>query len=212
MTDEYVEIPRSRLQLLEGVAKLKDELWNDPKYGNQIKEMVKEKYPNANIPEVDMLRANRAAESSLLAKVEEKENALLARIDAFEKKQQAKEDGDKQAKEEKVFADEIERTKAKYKLSSEGMEKVFNRMKEKNNPDVESAAAWVTDHEVKEAPPASSPFAPSSMDLYGSKTGDSAWAELNRDPLAYGDAEIARMANDFANGQFGKYKEFGGSL
>lgn len=212
MTDEFVEIPKSRLQLLEDVARLKDSMWNDPKFGNQIKEMVKEKYPNANIPEVDMLRANRTAEAAILAKVEEKETALNARIEAFEKKQNERDAGAKQEKEEKEFASDIERTKAKYKLSSEGMEKVFNRMKEKNNPDVEAAAAWVTDHEVKDIPAPSSPFAPSAMDLYGSKSGDSAWADLNRDPLAYGDAEIARMANDFANGNFGKYKEFGGTL
>lgn len=210
--DELVEIPQSRLNLLEGIAKLKEDLWNDPKFGSQLKEMVKEKFPNANIPEVDMARASRAAESHILAKVDEKEKALEARISAFENAQKEKEDKDFQAKSEKEFASEIEATKAKYKLSSEGMEKVFNRMKEKNNPDVEAAAAWVTDHEVKETPQPTSHYAPQAMDLYGSQSGDKSWAELNRNPLAYGDAEIARMANDFSNGNFSKYKEWGGSL
>lgn len=210
--DEMVEISQSRLALLEGVAKIKEELWNDSKFGPTIKEMVKQKFPNANIPEVDMARASRNAETTILAKVEEKEKALESRIEAFEKAQKERDEKDSNAKEEMAFTREVESVKKKYQLSSEGMEKVFSRMKEKNNPDVESAAAWVTDHEVKEAPPAASPYSPQSLDLYGSKSGDKAWEELNRDPLAYGDAEIARMANDFSNGNFGKYKEFGGSL
>lgn len=212
MTDEIVEVSRSRLNLLEGVAKLKDELWNDPKYGMQIKEMVKEKYPNANIPEVDMARANRRVEGEVLAKFDEKEKALNARIEAFEKSQKEKEDKDAQAKAEREFAGEVESVKKKYQLTPEGMEKVFARMKEKNNPDVEAAAAWVTDHEVKEQPPVSSPYAPQSFDLYGSQSGDKAWEDLNRNPMAYGDRIIAEMANDFANGRHGKYKEFGGTL
>lgn len=210
--DEIIEISRSKLALLEGTAKLANDLWNDPDLGPQVKEATKQKYPQANIPEVDMLRATRKAESEILAKVEETKKETFSRIEAFEKSQKDREEKDSQAKAEKDFAGEIEETKSKYKLTAEGMEKVFARMKEKNNPDMEAAAAWVTDHEPKESPQTSSPYAPQSFDLYGSQSGDKEWEALNRNPLKFGEDEMARMANDFSNGNFSKYKEWGGSL
>ena len=209
--DEFVEISKARLATLEGISKLNNELWNDSKYGMQIKEMVKEKYPNANIPEVDVVRTSKKAESEIMARVEAGNKEVLARIEAFEKAQAEAKEKDNNAKAEREFEASVEATKKKYQLTPEGMEQVFARMKEKNNPDVEAAAAWVTDHETK-AKPVTNSYAPQSMDMYGSKSGDKEWEALNRDPLAYGDAELARIANDFQNGNFSKYKEFGGTL
>jgi hypothetical protein len=211
MSEDYIEISKSRLQALESVNSLKEALWNDPNTGPRVKELVKEKFPNANIPEVDMARNSRKVETELLAKVSEKEKAVDAKIASFEAKWVERDESVAREKEERVFESEVERTRKKYNLTQEGMEKVFSRMKEKNNPDVEAAAAWVTDHEVK-APVESSNYAPQTMDMYGANSGAKEWEDLNRDPIKYGDREIARMANDFANGNFGKYKEFGGDL
>lgn len=212
MSEEFVEISKSRLKLLEGVSKLNNDLWNDPKYGMQIKEIVKEKYPNANIPEVDVVRSTKRAEAEMVSRVEATQKETLSRIEKFETAQRERDEKDSTAKAEADFSKDIESAKKKYQLSPEGMEKVFARMKEKNNPDVEAAAAWVTDHEPKQAPTTTSSYAPQSMDLYGSNSGDKEWADLNRDPLAYGDKVLAEMSNDFANGNFSKYREFGGTL
>lgn len=212
MTDENVEIPRSRLELLEGVAKLNNSLWNDPVHGMKMKEMVKDKFPDANIPEVDLARSSRTVEAELLTKVEAANKTALDRIEAFEKSQRDRDEADQNKKAEAEFAADVEATKKKYQLTSEGMEKVFARMKEKNNPDVEAAAAWVTDHEVKATPVNNSSYSPQDMNLYGSSQGDAEWAELNKNPIKYGDRILTEMANDFANGNFGKYKEFGGDL
>ncbi len=211
MSDEITEVSKARLTALEGVNQLKEALWNDPTYGPQIKEMVKAKFPQANIPEVDATRAARKVESEALEKIAAKEKAIEDRIAAFEKAQADKETEYKTRKEEKAFESEVESVKKKYQLTAEGMEKVFARMKEKNNPDVESAAAWVTDHEAK-APVQENTFAPQTMDMYGANSGADEWRELNTDPRKYGDKIITEMANDFRNGNFGKYKEFGGNL
>ena len=209
--DDIVEISKSKLDLLNGVSTLNNALWNDPKVGMVMKERTKELYPNANIPEVDAVVSARKVEHELLTKVEAKEKAIEDRIAAFEAKQLATDEAAKNAQAEKTFSAEIDATKKKYNLTAEGMEKVFARMKEKNNPDVESAAAWVTDHEVK-APVQNSNHSPSNMNLYGSSDGDAEWASLNKNPQKWGDATLTEMINDFQSGNFGKYKEFGGNL
>lgn len=207
MNDEIVEIPRSRLNLLEGVSKLNNELWNDPIHGMKIKEIVKEKYPNANIPEVDVVRSSKKSETEILTKVEEVKKETVARIEAFEKSQKERDERESNAKIEKSFADEIEATKKKYQLTAEGMEKVFSRMKEKNNPDVESAAAWVTDHEPKQDPLMNSNYSPSNIDLYGASSGDKEFEEINKHAFdgKWFDKEVRKINEDFVNGRGGLY-------
>lgn len=207
MTDDIIEISRSRLNLLEGVAKLKDELWNDPVHGMKIKEIVKEKYPNANIPEVDAFRSSKKAETDILNKVEEANKALTAKLDAFEAAQKKDKEDSAAAKAERDFASEIESTKKKYQLTPEGMEKVFARMKEKNNPDVESAAAWVTDHEPKQDPIMNSSYSPANMDLYGASSGDKEFEEINKHAFdgKWFDKEVRKINEDFLNGRGGLY-------
>lgn len=211
MTDETIEVSKARLIALEGVNQLKEALWNDPKLGPQIKEMVKEKFPQANIPEVDAARAARKVESEVLEKVTAKEKALDDKIAAFNKAQEDRDTEYRTRKEEKEFESEVEDVRKKYQLTPEGMEKVFARMKAKNSPDVEGAAAWVTDQESK-APVQENSFAPQTLDMYGANSGADEWRELNIDPRKYGDKVLTEMSNDFRNGNFGKYKEFGGTV
>lgn len=211
MTDT-VEIGREELALLKQTANVANTLWNDSKYGMVMKEAVKEKFPTATIPEVDVIRTARVAEQKAAEIAEGAVKKIDERISAFEKTWNARDESAKAAKEEAEFSQEVEATKRKYNLTSEGMQKVFDRMKERNNPDVESAAAWVTDHESKPSPVPGNNYTPQSLNLYGSADGDKEWAELNANPLKYGDKVLSEMANDFANGNYGKYKEFGGSL
>lgn len=212
MTDEMIEVSRSRLSVLEGVSKLANDLWNDEKVGMTVKERWKEKHPEANIPEVVVAQSTRKVEQDLLAKVEAKEKAVDEKISAFEKNWKDRDEKEANEKSEKAFSTEVESTQKKYQLTPEGMEKVFARMKEKNNPDVEAAAAWVTDHEPKIAPTSTSSYSPQNMDLYGSNSGDKEWESLNKDPIKYGDSVLNEMVNDFANGNYSKYKEFGGTI
>lgn len=209
--DELIEISKSRLALLEGQAKLQNELWNDPTDGMTIKEIVKKKYPNANIPELDAVREVRKSEADILTKVEAKEKALESRIEAFEKAQKEKEERDVEKQSTKVFEAEVEATKKKYQLSPEGMEKVFARMKEKNNPDVEAAAAWVTDHAQAAAPTGHSGYNDAPFNPYGAKGEDKDWELLNKNPWdgKFAEQEISRIQRDFANGRGHVYGQNG---
>lgn len=207
MNDEILEVSKVRLAMLENVGKMASELWNDDKVGLTIKERWKEKHPEANVPEVVIAQNTRKVESDLSSKLEAKEKAIDAKIDAWEKKQLEKERLEADKISESAFTSEVEATRKKYQLSAEGMEKVFSRMKEKNNPDVEAAAAWVTDHEPKAAPLSGSNYSAQNLDVYGSGSGDKAWETLNRNPWdgKFADMEISKITQDFANGRGDRY-------
>lgn len=206
MTEEMIEVSRSKLASVEGSAKLMESLWNDPKYGMKVKEFTKEKFPNANIPEIDTLQEVRKTENDLIAKFEAKEKGLDDKISAWEKKQQEKETKENDDRETARFESEVQTTKKKYQLSAEGMEKVFARMKEKNNPDVEAAAAWVTDHEQAARPIEQPGYGSQGMDFqnsFSSAQDDKDWELLNKNPwdMRFADKEIRQITSDFANGR-----------
>lgn len=203
MTDETIEVRTSYLQNLENTKRLAETLWNDEKVGLPIKERYKELHPNANIPEVEVAKSAKKVHDEILSKVEATKKETVDRIEAFEKAQKEREDKDTQKRAETEFASEIESVKKKYQLTAEGMEKVFSRMKEKNNPDVESAAAWVTDNEPKTSPTHSSNYSPASLHPFGAGTEDKAWELLNKNPWdgRFADQEIRKIQEDFMNGR-----------
>lgn len=207
MSDEIVEVSRAHLTELEKISSLTNALWNDPVEGIKIKESVKRKFPNSNLPEVDAINTIRKSESEIIAKVEAKEKALEDRISAFENSQKERDTKAADEASKKSFESDVESTRKKYQLSPEGMEKVFARMKEKNNPDVEAAAAWVTDHEVKAAPINASGYAPQNINPFGASEEDKNWELLNKNPwdMKFADKEINQICNDFNNGRGGLY-------
>jgi Skp family chaperone for outer membrane proteins len=209
---DTVELPVERAKILENSAKLLNQLWNDPKEGINVKKAWKNVFPDAVIPEVEIDREKNRIEQELATKAEETNKMLQDKLSAFEKKLQERDEAERSAKEAQQFEQEIDSVRRKYALTEEGMQKVYARMKEKNNPDVEAAAAWVTDHEVKAKPTSNSSFAPQEMNLYGSSNADKEWETLNKNPIKYFDNTVTEMINDFNNGSFGKYKEFGGNL
>lgn len=206
MSDEIVEISKSRLSALEGSSKLINDLWNDPKLGMKVKAITKEKFPNSNIPELDAVNEVHTTEERILTAVKAEKKTLEDRITAFEKNQQERDEKEANSRAESSFAADVEATKKKYQLSPEGMEKVFARMKEKNNPDVEAAAAWVTDHQAPAKPLDQPGYGSQSMDFqnsFNSAQDDKDWELLNKNPfdMKFADQEIRRITQDFNNGR-----------
>lgn len=211
MSDDDVIVSASRLKLLERDANLAAALWNDPTHGIKIKEITKEKWPDANIPELDAIKSVRKAESDILARVDAKEKSLEERISAFEKSREEEKKAEKEAKEAARFESDVESTKKKYQLSADGMEKVFQRMKDKNNPDVEAAAAWVTDHMQSASPTGQSGQSPELFNPFGSRAEDKRWELLQKNPFdgRFAEMEIAEIQANFANGRGSMYGQDG---
>jgi hypothetical protein len=81
-------------------------------------------------------------------------------------------------------------------LTSDGLDKMVERMKAtKNYSDAEAAAAWVA--QQMPAPAAPGPtWAPKSMDLFGTKNANEKYKALHADPLAFADAELMEFSRD----------------
>lgn len=175
-----IEVAESEYKALKDVQTMVDSLWNDPEKGLKVKELVKEKYPNANIPELDAVRFAREEGTKARTASEEASKLMAERLEKMEASLKERDDAFKAREEEAKFEAEVERVRKAHSFTTEGMEKVFARMKEKNNPDIESAAAWVLAQEPKQSPADNNLFSPSNMDMYGANSGSDEWKELNQ--------------------------------
>ena len=186
------EISDQELAVLKRGQALLDKMWNDPKEGMAFKKKVKGILPDANIPELDIVDT---ATAPIFEKLEAAEKHSKTLEDRLNKWEQAQTD----SKEEAALSVQLETVKKQHGFTVEGMQKVIDRMKEKNNPDVESAAAWVASQERRSKPVTDSVLMPSALNLYGSNKEDADYAELNRDPQGWADKKVVSMLNDFAN-------------
>lgn len=186
-----IEISEQELAIKNKAVALLDRMISDPKDGLAMKRRIKELVPDANFPELSMIDT---ASAPLMEKLEaaEKANKTLAdRLDSWEQKQN-------NSREEGELQSQLDGIRKQYGFTAEGMQKVIDRMKAKNNPDAESAAAWVASQERKAKPVTDSALLPSAMNLFGSNTADESWESLNRDPVKWADQELVKMINEFA--------------
>lgn len=180
----------AELQRLAQSGKIAEQVWHDPKHGMALKALVKEVMPDASIPELEVLNAtNKVREEA-----DVKFNALAEKLTKFEEREQQRIDERKVEREEISFAAKVDAIRKAKNFTEEGMKKVFDRMKEHNNPDIEAAAAWVLSQEPKV--PTQSAYAPQTMDVFGSASGDQEWAELNANPGKWYDKTVMEILND----------------
>ncbi len=199
---EIVEISKAELDILRNGHALLDKLWNDKDAGLNFKKMVRSKLPEAKIPELDTIEVVTKPIYDELEESKKKNKSLEDRLDQWEANQ-------KNAKDENDLQSTLDRVQKDYGFTEEGMKKVKNRMMEKNNPDAESAAAWVAKQEPKAQPVASSNYMPQDLNLYGVQNKDDNFAQLH-DPDTRRQWE-ADQINDILSSPE-KYREFGGSL
>lgn len=198
---DTVEVPASRLALLEKVEKLANGLFNDPKHGMAVKSAFKEKYPDAVLPEVDAFKAAQSVKQEVIGAVDDRIKGLSDTMTKFIDEQKAEREKSSKAREDKDFTQAIKDAQNKYRLTDEGMQAAFQRMKEQNNPDVESAAAWVVSNITKAEPVSGSGYAP--INPFGINQPETHYELLNKNPFdgKFAEAEIARINQDFANGR-----------
>ena len=185
------EISDAELAAKNRAEALLNRMWNDPKEGMAFKRKVKELVPDAKIPELDIVDS---ATSPLVAEIE----AQKARGNKLEERLNKWEQDQVNSKEENELQSQLDSIKKTYSFTPEGMQKVVDRMKAKNNPDAEAAAAWVASQERKTKPVTDSALLPTALNLYGSNSEDEEWAALNRNPQKWADETLVKMINEFA--------------
>lgn len=195
-----VEISSEQLHLLNASKDLLESMWQDPERGNAFKKMVKEIRPQAHIPELDII-------DRVTKPYEEKLTAAEERFAKVEKDLSDFKEGLKTEKETKAFERQLNDVKKQGNFTEDGWKKVVNRMVEKNNLDVEAAAAWVKSHEPKASPSSGSNYSPQGFDMFGTSDKNDAWAELHNDPVKFADKEMTNILNNPE-----RYQEMGGEL
>lgn len=204
---ETVQLSKTEYATLQNAASfLKEGLWNNKDIGLKVKQLAKEKFKDVNIPELESeerLEAQKAAFKEELATERKEREALKADLEADKKARQEKDDN-------LSFMEQYNKTKKDYNFTDEGMEKVMARMKEKNNPDIEAAAAFVARQEPS-TPVSSSNYSPTDFDANKAFGGfeQKVWEGFeNPDSRRATENDIINqvMSNP------GQFREFGGTL
>lgn len=182
------EIDDNELAILKRAHGLLDSLYNDPKHGMSFKKMMKEKLPDARIPELDIVENVTKPYDEKISALEAENKKFREDMEAWQKKQADREE----EQQVRLTLDDVQK---KYKLTDDGMSKVVERMKEKNNPDAEAAAAFILRQQPTPKPATPAAYLPSELNLYGSSTADEQYADLNKDPVKWFDRQCAEILN-----------------
>lgn len=168
---------------------LLDRLLKNPKLAPSLKRAIKEIEPAANFPELEVEDQLVAPMRQDVDGVRKQVEGIGERLDKFLK-------GIEDRDAENALAGELSSVQGKYHLTEDGLRKVMERMRDKNNPDAESAAAWVVE-QIPRGRPATATgtdHLPQNFDLKRmfdgqSDAGDRA-AAVSKDPWAYFDNEV----------------------
>jgi hypothetical protein len=183
---------RTPAEIAQQSVNLLNQLLGDPRTAPDAEKLIQTINPKAEFP----YRQQREAVLQPVMSELEKERARVA---ALEEKWNAREAAEA-ARETKRQEDELlarmEQVKSKRGFSDDAMQRVMDRMRQNNNPDVEAAAAWVAESAPK-APPASGyDYLPNTVDAWGSASGDEAWKSLHEDPQKWLTSELRSIVRD----------------
>jgi hypothetical protein len=198
-------VSRENAELWQRSAALLDRMLGDPSVAPAAEDLIKKVNPNAVFP-------NRVSRESLLAPaneaIERHRTETAAQIAAAEARAQALEDkiAAREAKEADLATQaetaalerRINDVRSKRGFSEEKMQEVLARMREQNNPDVDAAAAWVSESIPKPLPASGHDYLPSQVDVYGGITDaeNKAWDGLRTDPQRWQTQELRNIVKD----------------
>ena len=172
-------------------------LIKDPKLGGSVKRAIKAIEPNANFPELDAEDQFVAPVREEVAGVRKEVSGLAERLDKL-----IQQGTDRDA--EAALASDFSAVQKRYGFTEDGLRKVMERMRDKNNPDVEAAAAFINESIPRAKPAAATGtnYLPQNFNLKtmfggGDDAGDRATA-ASKDPWAFFDAEVRDILNEDA--------------
>lgn len=128
------EISDEEYAFLQGrrqVADFVEPIYNHPKWGKAAKRLIKEVYPQARIPDIEL------------------EDKIESRFAQDKKEREEREAAEKQQQQEARWRSERKRVQDKYGFTAEGMEKLEKFMQEKYVGDYEVAAQHIASLEPK---------------------------------------------------------------
>lgn len=189
---DSVVVPRGQYDLASRSAELLSKMLGDPRTAARAEELVSQINPDAKFPQRDMRNA-------ILQPVEARLEAERARVEALETRLNTRDAADAEARTQRdqdAMMTRINTVKAKRGFSDEAMEKVIQRMRDNNNPDVEAAAAWVADSMPKPGPATGHDYLGGNVDVFGSQSESDQWKGLTANPDKWLTNELRTIARD----------------
>jgi len=165
------EIEDEEYNFLKGrqqVADFVETIYNDPALSMEAKRLIKKKYPDMQIPDLDI------------------EDKFTKRLDDDKKERDAAEKARKDEENEKRFTDLRAKTKQEYGFTDEGMADLEKFMLERNIGDYEVAASYRASKEPKQ----SEADADDGRDHFWNHSQQQGFAEISADPEKWARKEI----------------------
>lgn len=190
---ETVTISKDSFETLTKIKALMDKTWDGKDTGGPLRALLKKVDPSIKIPE-DVADSVIAPVNARAEAAEKAAKDTAERLDKFLAESKDKDDT-------ATLRTELSSAQKKFGLDDEGLTKVMQRMKDKSNPDVEAAAAWVASQAPKPQPLADHGISGMSADLFGSTKQDEQWKDLQTggDPFRPGgwfDREAIKILNE----------------
>ena len=188
-----VTMPEAEANTLRAIKALMDKAWDNKDTGAPLRALLKKVQPDLKTPE-DVTDSVIAPVNARAEEAEKMAKATAERLDKFLAESKDKEDTT-------TLRSELSAAQKKFGLDDEGLTKVMQRMKDKNNPDVEAAAAWVASSAPKPQPIADHGISSISADLFGTTKKDPNYEALQTggDPFRPGgwfDQEAIKILNE----------------
>ena len=165
----------------------------DPKVGLGLKRQIKEKFPTAQIRDLEII-------DQVTKPYDEKINVLQTALENVQKEFSELKTSGETEKAEAKLRDSLASVRTKYSLTDDGMAKVIEAMRDRNLAhDPEAAAALIVAQMPKAKPTSSreSLLSP-NLDIYGmqSATLDEKWATLHSKPWQFFNDEIISVIDE----------------
>lgn len=163
--DRWIKQQIQTVQFIESI-------YNDPALNAEAKALIKKKYPNINIPDLDI------------------RNEVKSMLDADRQARETVEKEKRQQEEERQFTERRTATQQKYGFTDEAMKDLEKLMVERNVGDYEVAASFLAAQNPK---PSDTGF----DDNRWNHAKQDGFKEIAADPEAWGRAEILKaLRND----------------
>jgi hypothetical protein len=185
-------VSKAELDSLRAIKALMDKAWDNKETGANFRKLLKTVEPTIKIPD-DLADS---AIAPIKGEVDETKKLVTdfgARLDKF-----LAETNDEKATT--ALKSDLSAAQKRFGLDDDGMKKVMERMRDKNNPDVEAAAAFVAS-QIPPPKPVDTGMGGLGAGLFGSTAKDDNYEALQTggDPFKPGgwfDKEAAKILNE----------------
>jgi hypothetical protein len=147
------------------VADFVESIYNDPQLTKEAKRLIKKKYPNLQIPDLEI------------------DDKVESRFAQEKKLREDAEKAARQKEEDERYKKERERTQKDYGFTDEAMTKLERLMLEKNIGDYDVAASYMASKEPKVSEP-------TNESRFWSHEKQDGFAEIAKDPEKWAEKEI----------------------